>query len=913
MNRVKSITLYAVLFFIYTVFLFNWSIKNEQIAYGDNNYFKVENLTYGIVPDIDTFTIDSTKGLDKLAELVNNGMDFNGLTILLTDNIYYDKTINNHAPIGQFSYFDSKPFRGIFDGQGYTIQGISIDTTSSYIGLFGLNSGIIKNVNIIDSTFLGFNYVGAIAGNNLNGSIYNCYVDSVIVGQTGVGGIVGDNDGAIYNCYNNGEVRGATKTGGIAGINSGIVEGSYNLGIITGAENTGGIVGENSGDIKNCFNASLVYASNTNTGGIAGIHKGNIIENCYNAGTIYSEHNNLGGIAGLSSAHIKNVYNTGDLAGLASNVGGIIGYIEPSILENCYNNSKINGYLYRGNIIGSFNLFNTGLIHISNAYFNSQANIYNGSGSSVFNGIKPLKYDEMTMGNLDNYTGFDSADWIHNEREIKSQFKNSYTPQLQAFIDNSNFIKSDYIISYNQLEVIAEYTHYYASRIEFLVMSDGVYSVRSYKDLEFMSTTSGLNDYYMQERNIINIKRYTLKKFDNLIVKRVNNLTIGQGNNPFNGIYDGNGYYIKDIFIDNNLDNQALFSVNYGTIRNVKLIDSYISGGYMTGGIVSENYGVVTACYTNAQVIGKGDNTGGIASYNNQEINNCYVDAVIMGYDFIGGIAGENDENGRIIDSYASGIVNGDSKVGGICGINMGHIESVYNDAIVRGNEYLGGIVGVNDNSGYIYNSYNESNIIGSNIVGGICGINMGHIESVYNDAIVQGNEYLGGIVGVNDNSGYIYNSYNEGDIIGSNIVGGICGINIGLVESSHNLGKVSAQYDYVGGIAGYVDYGTIRECINIGELRADGNIGGITGRIENGVIAKCINLAELYGNSSYIGGIVGDYDAASLIYDNVFLGSIYGGDNTGGMSGNSNIENNAYICDINGTINVFNGINDIY
>jgi hypothetical protein len=86
-------------------------------------------------------TADELKGLQSLVE--NNIQDFSGKTIKLGSNIALTGT---WTPIGS----DTRQFKGIFDGQGYTISGLSVNG-GNYAGLFGYvgEDGQIKNLNVV--------------------------------------------------------------------------------------------------------------------------------------------------------------------------------------------------------------------------------------------------------------------------------------------------------------------------------------------------------------------------------------------------------------------------------------------------------------------------------------------------------------------------------------------------------------------------------------------------------------------------------------------------------------------------------------------------------------------------------------------------------------------------------------------
>ena len=120
--------------------------------------------------------------------------------------------------------------------------------------------------------------------------------------------------------------------------------------------------------------------------------------------------------------------------------------------------------------------------------------------------------------------------------------------------------------------------------------------------------------------------------------------------------------------------------------------------------------------------------------------------------------------------------------------------------------------------------------------VGGIVGYNSGIIRNCYNAGMVNSLHnnvnYLGGICGVNE-GGTIIGCYNTGKV--SNAVwgtraGGICGRSNGKILNCYNTGSVTGGY-MVGGICGCNDSSTtsgrIENCYNIGTINTITNDDG--------------------------------------------------------------------------------------
>ncbi len=130
-------------------------------------------------------------------------------------------------PIGNATY----QYKGMFDGQGYTVNGLYInDSTKSYAGLFGyVGSGAtIKKTGIDNSYFSGNQYIGGLCGQNA-GTIENCYTYcTVSSGNSYIGGAVGYTSGNIKNCYNAGVANAVNNyCGGFAGGASSATKLSY--------------------------------------------------------------------------------------------------------------------------------------------------------------------------------------------------------------------------------------------------------------------------------------------------------------------------------------------------------------------------------------------------------------------------------------------------------------------------------------------------------------------------------------------------------------------------------------------------------------------------------------------------------------------------------------------------------------
>jgi YD repeat-containing protein len=185
------------------------------------------------------------------------------------------------VPIGK----KNSPFSGMFDGNGFKITGLNVNSSDSYNGLFGASGGTIINLTLENANVTGIDYTGAITGLN-SGNIINCYVsgNSVITGNDYVGGITGGNTGGALSSFFTGSVNGNSYVGGFAGeVSAGTIEKCYATGTVnaygTYAGGFAGYIGSISSGIKNSFSAGKV--TGLNSAGFVGYIESGAVSNCY--------------------------------------------------------------------------------------------------------------------------------------------------------------------------------------------------------------------------------------------------------------------------------------------------------------------------------------------------------------------------------------------------------------------------------------------------------------------------------------------------------------------------------------------------------------------------------------------------------------------------------------------------------
>ncbi|MCF0196774.1 MAG: discoidin domain-containing protein, partial [Bacteroidaceae bacterium] len=220
--------------------------------------------------DVDGFyIIAKAADLEVFANMVNASTEV--LSAKLTANIDFadgtDETV--HTSIGT----TTNPFKGTFDGQGYTISNLVVDSPYDNAGLIGYAIGgvTVKNVTLDNTCSIkgkvGVGLVGLVKGSGntyLTNLGYEGTISHVTGGKNG-GGILGGNSGSqakIYmtGCYMTGTVVGLSEDGAVsgwAGSNKPVVTSCWNSGTVENEGTTTAgmycVRDQSSGTFTSCF------------------------------------------------------------------------------------------------------------------------------------------------------------------------------------------------------------------------------------------------------------------------------------------------------------------------------------------------------------------------------------------------------------------------------------------------------------------------------------------------------------------------------------------------------------------------------------------------------------------------------------------------------------------------------------
>ena len=571
----------------------------------------------------------------------------------------------NWEPIGNDKY----KFTGSFNGAGFTIRNLKINREKeNYIGLFGISSGSIMNVNLENVDVKGNNYVGGLIGSN-TGDISNAIVLSGSC--TGVtqytGGLIGNSTGTISLCISKIDVTGKNRVGGLIGNNSGIIEKSYASGDVVGANHIGGLVGLSSGGkILQCYATGNVVASVDNAGGLAGYGKTRT-EDCFATGNVTGR-NYVGGL-------------TGDVTDSNGDTAAIINSYAIGKVVKTGTGSAVGGLTASG---GS----------TTNSYWLAETTTQLTSASGEKRTIQDMLQQTL-------YVGWDFENvWKIEEGSIAylQELDKPESVELKNFNNLTYFDSGDgtennpYIITTEEQLKAVQYS------------LDSNYKLGGNIVLEDENWLPLGNDKY-KFTGIFDGAGFT-----------ISNLTINRENENYVGLFG----VVTGNIMNLNLANVDIKGKNYvgalvgntsGEISNVAVLSGTVEGtaGYV-GGLIGQTTGTVSLCGSEVDVTGEnGTAIGGLIGKNTGTVEKCYATGDVVGKGNAGGLIGTSSK--KILKSYATGNVEASQdNVGGLVGAGVVRIENCYATGDVTGRNGVGGLIGdANDASGnvsVIVNSY---------------------------------------------------------------------------------------------------------------------------------------------------------------------------------------------------------------
>lgn len=650
----------------------------------------------------------------------------------------------------------------------------------------------------------------------------------ISIGSDDSKAFTGNFDGIDYNIFGL-TINGGDNTGLFGYTNNATISNVTLVGgSITGSNNVGAIVGNaNNTTLTNVVNSAAV-SGNSNVGGIVGTADGTTVENAINTGTIEgnsTSETNVGGLIGemkdsdtadnYKSQIIGNSYNLGDVSGNGHNVGGLVGHAVNSVIGN----------------------------------------------PSVVD-EKPVENVQVVYNRLDVTGAYNVGGIVGNMEGTTVQNAENSGTVLATGHTNGEYTYHTDETKENNLPNDAE-------------LSNGIASV----DVN-VANVGGIAGTSSKGSSIENV---------------TNSGDVSSNKKTDNDYYDaGNVGGIVGSAVDTNIknatnrENEVRGAHNVGGVAGYFGGEGTVSGGINDGGDIMATGARYNNNFVKEQVRPKNNsdekfiigNIGGVVGY--MDGDKVYV----TGSANRGTVHTDEPDNPAKVEEWQKA-----ANVGGI----VGKIDSdkPITDKNGLGENYINAAVS---------NSYNTGDVLGYTGIGGIAGMMYnGAIASSYNlgdirttrqsDTSVPGeNEVIidpinmGGIVGdtteQSSASVYLYDVYNKGKIGDETYtyfgrhVGGIVGRLSGTVEKAYNTGAIYNGYNVVGGIAGWMVKGSIKNSFNTGNItvndknnNANSEVGGIVGaadisagdiHIDNVYNLGTIRSFKIGSGKNEVGGIIG-------------------------------------------------------
>ena len=778
---------------------------------------------------------------------------------------------------------DNKPFTGVFDGNGKRISNFSYTSTgTNYIGLFGDVAGenaIIKDLGLIDpnvdagtgdnvgalvsqlssgtisgcyaegGSVSGDDLVGGLVGSNRSGTISNCYSSGNVLGGLYVGGLIGQNGAddehsIVSNCYSTCDVTGYVYVGGLVGRNINSVSDCYCTGNVNGISNVGGLCGRNNGTISQCYaNGSII--GSYSLGGLVGWNSG-IVSRCHSTGQTTATGNRVGGLVGINAGTITNCYSIGDVNALGY-VGGLVGANGGSV-SNCYSTGSVCGTRYYAGGLAGEN--DHGII--SNCYATGSVS---GLGWQV-GGLVGRNYKgEVVNAFWDIETSGQATSAVGTPKTTE-QMKDVDTFLAWGVCGNEGIWTIDSGQDYPRLAwqnfggipiAIADPGTLYGGGSG---ETNDPYLIYTAEQLNTIGLITCDLEKHFKMMADIDLSAYTGTQFN----------IIGNYENPFTGIFDGNGHLIFNFAYLANKSNVGLFG-HVGDpnaqVKDLTLIDTNVDGGTgaRAGAVVGYlSYGTISNCGVEGGSVSGRSGVGGLVGENmSGTISNCHATVSVRGTSYsTGGLVGVN-RYGVTLDCYTTGSVEGEDYTGGLIGQNGGPISNCYALGNISGDDDTGGLIGLHI-GGTILDSYARGNVSGGDAIGGLVGNSHALLSRCYATGHVEGGNYIGGLIGYKSES-TILDCFVRGTVNGNNYIGGLIGAAItSQVSNCYATGTVEGE-DYTGGLIGWNELSTVSNCYAAGCVNAISvYTGGLIG-VGLGIVSGSYWDIQTSGQSTSAGG----------------------------------------------------------
>jgi hypothetical protein len=569
----------------------------------------------------------------------------------VTTDWYGDQSFN---PIGN----STTRFNGEFDGQGYTIFGLTINEYRSHSGLFGYIYGAeLRNLRVTGLTLSSGYYASVLVGQAWSAVISDCYVSGFVDGT--LAGLISGyaQSTTITNVTARGEVEGFSESGlGVGYLLNSTVNGVGAIGsLYCQASNSGGLIG---------------YIDDTN------------VANSYAQVDVFSDGQNVGGFIGTVRADvaltISNCYSTGSVTG-DSQVAGFIGDKEDALasVSGCYWNTETSGQ-GQGVAVGS----SAGIAGRNTAQMRHQATFSGWDFPTTWKIIAgssfPYLAFEETPGIAPSLEFYD-AENVMSSSAVFNFSVNPNASQTTAFLrygtnpDALNQTTSPVLdagsspipVPLSQtLSGLQANTRYYAQLVATNANGTSESTLKSFVTAPQTSVPAGSGspadpyeiatltelawlmvsqDHWDQSFELVADidASETASWFDGKGFQPIGEFPF----RPFTGRLDGNGFSISGLSIDrSNEEDVAIFAATNGAnISNLVLTGMMVTGGIRAAGLIGSAEGTTLSNISVTAEIVTPNNAGGAVAYidgSPSSLTDIRTNVVIRNSYYAGGLVG---------------------------------------------------------------------------------------------------------------------------------------------------------------------------------------------------------------------------------------------------------------------------------
>ncbi|MFP6845122.1 MAG: hypothetical protein VB958_07930 [Thalassolituus sp.] len=629
--------------------------------------------------------------------------DTNADGVMDTNDAYWNGG-DGWMPIGS----SSVPFTSTFDGNGHQIRNLYINRSNTdYIGLFGAISGESAQLRNI----------------GLTGELMS------VVGRSKVGGFVGYAKGAerIEQSYVTGAVSGDDRVGGLVGsLLSSVMSNSFASGAVTGDYYVGGLVGYLSSSTINSSFATGAVSGNSSIGGLTGSSSSSVITYSYWA----VDTTGISSTSALAATLAELQCPAG--ADNTSCVADQTLYAEwDSNVWDFGTSSQLPGLIFNGTIYRDSDT--DGSLDGEDVFPNNHAASSDGDGDSYpdrWNSRCGSDCIESSGLTLDQFPTIAAA-W---QDEDLDAYPDSWIDGCDASCQAASGLTLDSYLNDTDNDGINNSNDMDDNNdgiTDADADSDGLIDISSLEQLNAIRynltgigrtlSEGGATDSSGCPVAVVN----GIHQFQCMGYELINNLDFdsnadgvmdandaywneGDGWEPigsedyFESIFDGNGYEIRNLYINRSTPIVGLFAVISGdaaALRNIGVIgklvataDDYVgvlAGAAISGAKVSDAYAIGT--------VSGNKYAGGLVGFLiDASISRSFVIGNVSGDAGVGGLVGAADVFASITDTFATGSVAGSSYIGGLVG--AAGIE--YEGGVVIANSFSSGRVTATDSYG---------------------------------------------------------------------------------------------------------------------------------------------------------------------------------------------------------------------